>query len=325
MKTIIYDIVENEFKKEFCIYDYEQYIVNKIFFETLEFHEYHEKNCEQLYRVINVKKGKIIGVYYIGIRGNQAFMPYSSPFSQINILQKLSYNDFNNLINGMKKICKENDIKEINVSLPPLIYNREIETQFLVMINNGFKIDYINVNHYFDLMDFENQESFVSKLPHAQRKNYKRVIKEDLKFYKVENNKFEDAFEVIEINRQEKGYPLRMSREQVRDILQFNSSANIEFFVIENREGNKIASAMVYKVNDNVCQVIYWGHIDKYSSQRPMSLLSVKLCEYYKNKGMRYLDIGPSSENGNWNINLAQFKVDMGCMDTSKFTLKLKL
>ena len=82
---------------------------------------------------------------------------------------------------------------------------------------------------------------------------------------------------------------------------------------------------MVYKVNDNVCQVIYWGHIDKYSSQRPMSLLSVKLCEYYKNKGMRYLDIGPSSENGNWNINLAQFKVDMGCMDTSKFTLKLKL
>lgn len=321
MKTIIYDIEQKKIIHDFKDIDIE---IESMFFDRIEFHNYHQKNCEQVYRVINIKKNKIIAIYYIGIRNNSAFMPYSSPFSYINYNKKISYNEYNYIIEGMKHICENLNLNYIKITLPPFIYNKEVETQFIMMINNGFKIEYIDINHYFDLRDFVEKDQFISNLPHAQRKNYKRSMNENLKFCKINNEIFEDAFEVIETNRKEKGYPLRMDRKQIKDILSF-ADKDIEFFLVKDGFENKTAAAMVYKVSNDVCQVIYWGHINEYSRLRPMSMLSVELCEYYKNKGFKYLDIGPSSENGNISINLAQFKVDMGCDNTSKYTLSLKL
>ncbi len=322
MRTILYDIISKEFMDD-KDNNIEYKLNEEIFFDTYEFHNYHKKNCDQLYRVINMKKNKIIASYYIAKKGESICMPYSSPFSYIICQTEISYKEFNSIIDGMKKLCQLINCENIKITLPPTIYNNEIETQFLMFINNGFNIKYIDINHYFNLNEFKDEKLFVEKLTHAQRKNYKKSKSEKLKFQKIDNSKFIEAFEIIEINRRERGYPLRMQRQQIQDIINFKNST-VDFFIVENSDNIKIAAAMVYKINDEVCQVVYWGHLDKFGRQRPMSLLSIELCKYYKKAGYKYLDIGPSSELGNISINLAQFKVDIGCKNISKFTLEFK-
>jgi len=58
---------------------------------------------------------------------------------------------------------------------------------------------------------------------------------------------------------------------------------------------------------------------------RPMGLLPIKLVEYYKQLGKRYLDIGPSSENGIINLGLADFKKSIGCRNNIKMCFKYDL
>lgn len=326
MKTIVYDLGENKVKDlELNSKDIDENKFNIHFFDTMEFHNYHQKNCEEAYRVLNIKNNKLICIYYFGIKRGSIYMPYSSPFSKFLVEKDLSYETWNKIIYGLKMIGNILKADSINITLPPFIYDRKIETQFLMLINNGFNVEYVDINNYFDLKEFENLDDFMNSLSNKQRKrDYNRVIRDGLKFYKIDEDRFEEAFDIIELNRKQRGYPLKMNKDQIKDILKFDNS-KIDFFIIENSNLDKIASAMVYKVNNNVYQVIYWGHLEEFNSQRPMALLAPSLYEYYNKKNIKYLDIGPSSEDGNININLAQFKVDLGCKNTSKFTLKYNL
>ena len=326
MKTIVYDLGEGKITDLNCdSYNIDESKFNIHFFDTMEFHDYHQKNSEETYRVLNIKNNKLICIYYFGEKKKSIYMPYSSPFSKFLVRRNLSYEMWGKIIDGFKNIGKMLKVESINITLPPFIYDRNIETQFLMLINNEFSIEYVDINHYFDLKEYEDLEDFMNSLSNKQRKrDYNRVVREGLKFYQIDEDRFEEAFNIIELNRKQRGYPLKMSKSQIEDILKFESS-NIDFFIVENSNLDKIASAMVYKVNEEVHQVIYWGHLEEFNSQRPMALLAPSLYEYYKNKNIKYLDIGPSSEDGNININLAQFKVDLGCKNTSKFTLKYNL
>lgn len=68
--------------------------------------------------------------------------------------------------------------------------------------------------------------------------------------------------------------------------------------------------------------MIYWGDIDGYSEERPMNLLAENVYEFYQQKGIHVLDIGPSTENGVPNYGLCDFKESIGCQCSSKYTLK---
>ena len=58
--------------------------------------------------------------------------------------------------------------------------------------------------------------------------------------------------------------------------------------------------------------MIYWGDIDGYSEERPMNLLAENVYEFYQQKGIQVLDIGPSTENGVPNYGLCDFKESIG-------------
>lgn len=99
-----------------------------------------------------------------------------------------------------------------------------------------------------------------------------------------------------------------MSWEQVQETIQITEH---DIFLL-NKKGKDVAAAMVFCVNKDVYQVIYWGDIDGYSEERPMNLLAENVYEFYQQKGIQVLDIGPSTENGVPNYGLCDFKESIG-------------
>ena len=85
-----------------------------------------------------------------------------------------------------------------------------------------------------------------------------------------------------------------MSWEQVQETIRITEH---DIFLL-NKKGKDVAAAIVFCVNKDVYQVIYWGDIDGYSEERPMNLLAENVYEFYQQKGIQVLDIGPSTENG---------------------------
>ena len=99
-----------------------------------------------------------------------------------------------------------------------------------------------------------------------------------------------------------------MSWEQVQETIQITEH---DIFLL-NKKGKDVAAAIVFCVNKDVYQVIYWGDIDGSSEEGPMNLLAENVYEFYQQKGIQVLDIGPSTENGVPNYGLCDFKESIG-------------
>ncbi len=299
-------------------------IQKRLFFDTDEFHKYHKKFAERVYKVILKKKGKVIGECCLGVRQQALIAPYSSPFSMIYPQIKWKNSEICNIIGCLKEIAKYLECKSIMFTLPPDIYNKEvINATATAFFHNNFYVKHIDINNYFNLDDFIDLEHFVKNLVHSSRKNYRRAIESNLQFEEMPLYNFDLVYKIIKINREEMGYPLKMSLEHMKDIISMKES-DCRCFCIKLYD-NYIAAAIIFDINEYTSQVIYWGDIREYSNMRPMGLLPIKLVEYYKNLGKKYLDIGPSSENGIINEGLADFKKSVGCRNNLKLCFKYDL
>lgn len=51
-----------------------------------------------------------------------------------------------------------------------------------------------------------------------------------------------------------------------------------------SHNGTDVAAAQVFKVTEDVAQVIYWGDLRQYASLRTMNFLAYKVFKYYYQK-----------------------------------------
>ncbi|MDE6332243.1 MAG: hypothetical protein K2L80_06535 [Muribaculaceae bacterium] len=117
------------------------------------------------------------------------------------------------------------------------------------------------------------------------------------------------VYEVIRRNRAWRGYPLAMS---YADLSATAEIVPVDWHLLTLGDAD-VASAVVYRLNEQVAQVIYWGDVDGYGAVRPMNLLAGKVADYYRRAGFTTLDIGPSSSRGVPDCGLCTFKESLGC------------
>jgi hypothetical protein len=275
-----------------------------------------EKVCYLLFKDKKYRLG-IIG----GIRNNQFYSPFSAPFGGFSFLSSdVSIEYIESAVRLLEYWCAENKINEINITLPPNIYNKKfISKQINVLHRNLYSINSIDLNYHF--INKYIQREYIDSIWHSARKSLKRSLKNNLLFYKCSNvREEEDAYKVICKNRSSKGFPLRMT---FKDIVKTDISK--DFFIVRSCEGVDIAAAIIYYVSKEIVQVVYWGDMPGYAHLRPMNYLSYKVFEYYCNHNITYTDIGPSTENSMPNYGLCKFKESIGCEIELKFTLQKKL
>lgn len=295
--------------------------LNPIFYDSIDYHIYHRKYADKLFKLFIKSKDKYIGYCYIGQRGDVLKAPYSSPFSLIYLKKNFKIIDAIYFVEGIKKFAKHLKLNKIQFTLPPEIYSVElINALSSAFFSNGFKVLSIDINNYFDFKLYDNKFNYLEKASHKVRKNYKTALKNNLDFVCIDNIDFYMAYDVIKVNREQMGYPLKIRREQMQDLINMEN-LNVRCYVVRKDKIN-IAASIIFDVNEDISQVIYWGDILEYRDERPMELLTTELFALYNQLGKKYLDIGPSSENGIINSGLADFKKSLGCSCNLKITFE---
>lgn len=283
-----------------------------ILYDKLEFHELHEKNVEKVYEINFIKKDNVVGRIYLGIKENKGYIPYSSPFSNVILKEGYKLEILDSVIKGLIELKKELKLKNLNITLPPIIYDTWAEEKISMFLKNNFQIKYVDINNYFDLTKPLVQDRSV-------RKDYNIALKNHLI---LEKTTLKEAYEVIKQNRKERGYPLKMSLEHLEEMEKIFIN-RIRSYIIKKDE-KKLASTIIFKVSSKIYQVIYWGNLEKYRNEKPMAYLAKELIEIFSKEGIEILDIGPSSEFGEINQGLYQFKKNIGCKSCMKYSLEYK-
>lgn len=248
-------------------------------------------DTKQVYRL-----GMILGRRDTGI-----FCPFSAPFGE------LSYNKPQKL----ETVCEFFDLLikrygndyTLTVTLPPSFYMPDMQPKTLGALKKlrlrSYHDDY---NYHYLLSNFRE---FQSQLDGNARNHLNRALRENFIFVKAS---LADAYAVISQNREERGYPLRMTLQQLIDT---SKLITIDSFTL-NLENRPVAAAIVYRLNQKIAQVIYWGHLGQYSELRPMNLLAREVFGHYHSLDYEIVDLGPSSSNGILDLGLATFKESLG-------------
>jgi hypothetical protein len=287
-------------------------------FGSAAFNHINEDKAESVHYLL-FKDGKyrlgIIG----GVRNNHFVSPFSAPFGGFSFLQedvRISYID--EAVQLLTAWAKAKGLSRINITLPPFIYQESfLSKQINSLYRNDFTIEKTDLNYAYDLRQFN--ENYPASTWYNARKNLKIALANNFSFRLCETaDEKETAYNIIKQNREARGFPLRMTWQQVQ------LSASLipaDFFLVFNSEALPVAAAVVFHLKPGVVQVIYWGDLPEYAGLKTMNFLSFKVFEYYHQLKLEIIDIGPSTENSIPNYGLCEFKESIGCGISCKFSL----
>jgi hypothetical protein len=290
-------------------------------FDSVEFNKINENKCREiLYLGVKIQDEYRFGLIG-GITDEGIFkVPYSAPFSIVVSTKKNRLKYFHLFVKTIVDFIENKEfINEISFTLPPKIYNEAyISSLENALYVNGFVLSKLDLNYHFNVNEFD--ETYIEKLDVKARQKLRSALKKDLEIVKAQNvSDVKKAYDIIRKNRKWKGYPLRMTYENVLTTIEI---IDADFFIVKNSEGIEIASAMVYRVNPKIALLVYWGNIEKTDNLKPMNFLAYKLNQYYQSIGVDILDIGPSTDDSIPNYGLCDFKESVGCDISTKSTFR---
>lgn len=284
-----------------------------VVFNSVDFSELNAARADEIrYMAVMADNGSPVCGLTLGRRGERFFAPFSAPFASIDINRA---HRSSAIIEAVKSIC--NSYRRLTLTLPPPPYAESLTAQLqLAVIAAGGRRAYDDWNFHIDLT-----RPYEQQLTAAARSTLRQSRREG---FAMERGEIARVYEIIRLNHEHRGYPMRMSLDQVMATAGPDGVVEADFFVLTDGERDA-AAAMVYHTSADVTQVIYWGDVPQCPCRNAMNLLAAELVEHYTRQGMRALDIGPASSDGVADRGLCDFKSSIGCICTIKPTLEVDL
>jgi acetyltransferase-like isoleucine patch superfamily enzyme len=283
-------------------------------FLSQKFVNLNKEKTDQILFLVEDNPNPSLGIV-LGLRNGYLWSPFSAPFGGFHFKNELlSTNTICSFLTELKKYIVENKLKGIKLTLPPDIYSPTINAKFINCLNNeSFKIYTIDLTGWVDL------ESFVNKFKNQKARQYlNQSINLGLKFKPVNDiNEKIAAYNIIKENRENLNRPIYMTFNDLEDV---NKVWQVDYFIVENRENEKLASAIIYQAHPYIAYAVFWGDNEKGRSLRAMNFLIFNIWKFYKENGFKYLDIGISTEKGIPNEGLIWFKESHDAITSLRYT-----
>lgn len=284
-------------------------------YNSAAFSQLNANKCEQIHYLVFKDSKARLGII-LGEQSDLICSPFSAPFGGFEFTTEPKIEYLEEALTLLIKYAQSLN-KKLKLTTPPPIYGTSINAKIInALMRMGVMPQYIDLNYHYDISRFKQYETYISR---NARKNLHNAQNQGFEFTQLNSNNDEDiarAYSVIKANREGRGYPLRMT---LNDVINTSKIIPADFFVVSKNDID-IAAGQVFHVTDSIAQVVYWGDKPGFSEMRPMNYLSYKIFEHYNDCGTSILDIGPSTENGIPNYGLCEFKENLGCEISLKHT-----
>ena len=289
-------------------------------FNTAAFNALNSYKCENVFYLV-FKDTKIRLGIILGLRNGVLISPFSAPFGGFQYVNEdIGLNQIDAALVAIQNWASSNQFKELKIVLPPTFYNVNFITKLTSSFYRAnFQQINLDINYQFPTHKFD--ENYLSTIWYNAKKNLKRGTNANLTFEKLDGTDGEIAYDIISENRKQRGFPLRMTWEQVKETTSIITS---DFFIVK-KDAVIIASAIIFHVSEGIVQVVYWGDLPDFSEFKTMNFLSYEVFKYYKENGIKVVDIGPSTEDSIPNNGLCEFKESIGCDLSLKYSFYKKI
>lgn len=277
-------------------------------FNSGAFSKLNESRFEKVYYLVFRDTKTRLGII-LGLRDQVLLSPFSATFGGFEFVSDdVKLYQIDAALESLIAWASLQKCIGIKMILPPFFYQED----FLAKVTNciyraGFETQNIELNYHFQTANLS--DTYEQDIWYNAKKNLKKANSFGLIFEKLDIKNGKLAYDVIAQNRAERGFPLRLTWEQ---LMQTNSVIPMDFFLVKT-ENDNIGAAIVYHMTSSIVRVIYWGDLPQFSEYKTMNFLSFQLFKYYKEQGIEILDIGHSTVDSVPNNGLCEFKESIGC------------
>jgi len=187
-----------------------------------------------------------------------------------------------------------------------------------IFVRSGFKTEIIELNQHIIV----DQELFRNKINRNRRRKIEACVQANFKFQKLDTSQLADAYKLIKECREDKGYPVTMSLQELMDVFEKFPNHYLLFGIMNG--GELIATGISIRVNSRILYNFYHGDLLAYRDQSPVSLLVKGIYQYCQVHGYSILDLGISSDQSVLNEGLYAFKKSLGAQNSGKISYKYK-
>lgn len=251
-------------------------------------------------------------IYFVRIKDTLISM-HRAPFG--GFVSEFSFDvpQVENLVNTVETWAKQNDIGSIVIRLFPDIYAPDCAKVVRTgLLNSGFIVQHEDVSQVLPVME-HGLHADVHK-----KRRIRQAVDADYHFELLPPDHLEEAYSLIVESRLDKGYPVTMTLNELKETISQFSNDYLLFGVSDD---SKLAATSVsIKVNDKILYTFYLGDRLEYRRHSPVTFLVAAIYDYCVGHGFQLLDLGTSTDKGVINQGLYNFKNTFGAIDSFKPT-----
>ncbi len=275
--------------------------------------------ADRIVRLIENDERVSIGII-AGIKDNTFYSPFSAPFGGFHFISnEIRTGEISEYIDDLRTFLIDQKLQKFKLVLPPNMYHHSMNAKFVnTFIRSGFEMALPDISNYIDLKTFDGtwvKKRVAERCQFAERNN--------LSFHYLTDDKMKmDAYEIIVINRTQFDRKIYMTYNDLMDV---DTIMPVDFFMVKDRTGENVGSAVCYRGHESIVQAIFWGDTQVGRKLGTMDFLVKYLFKHYKELGFDFIDIGISTEDGIPNEGLIRFKESHNCTSCLKFSFSLNL
>ena len=183
-------------------------------YNSVEFAQLNSHKAERLHHLVFDDGGARLGIILGERTDGVMYSPFSAPFGGFTANRPQQFEYFDIAVELLKEYGGKRNQK-IVITLPPDLYDRRQIPLAVNALCRHAETRFVDVNYHFELTDFEH---YIQNIERNARNKLNHAMKENLIFNKVERGDAGGAaraYGVIRRNREEQGYPLRMTCDDV--------------------------------------------------------------------------------------------------------------
>lgn len=292
-------------------------------FNEINFFKLHSLSKADLYlQLIRISDNKVFAniTFYLN-NHNHYLSPARGTFGGVSAVDNIDFSLLEEFLTIVVNQLLLRNSSMITVKLQPLSHNPQLFSLCLNIFSRlNFAITSYDLNYSLDI----NNEVFLSRLSHGNQKKLKQCLRDGFFTSKLDISRFGEAYQVIQSNRESKGYPMTMDQASFLQMVKiFPKSINC-FAVFNPSDLSMIASSICISINSDILYVFYWGDVQSNDSYSPITLLSSHIYDFAKENSYKIMDVGTSTMNGEPNYGLINFKRNLGFEESLKLTLEFR-
>lgn len=241
--------------------------------------------------------------------------PHKGTYGDISFKNELNLETKYKAIDLLLAFFKTIEAKEIEIIAQPFAHELNKSSCLLnIYLNKSFTISNQEINHTLEIDD----QPLALKMMRNNKKRLNKCDREGFLFEQIFlKNEIETVYQIIKQNRENKGYQVSMSLQQILDMYALFPE-NL-FFFKSSHNNNCIAASVCLKLNHSVLYVFYWGDKPGYEQYSSVVHLANGIYKFAQQNNFKIIDAGTSSIKGIPNYGVATFKENLG------FTISPKL